>query len=297
MKRSWFAAVGGVALMLTGALATAALTTGTTASAATTTTAITTTTTTAATAAGDSPPGFWYGSDSWPIPVTGSGPYGNPDVGGYYGGYIGMTGNWAYWLGCKGSFIADSAANNAQAYANYTKYGKGVGVGVYWFMGGPGVDPNYNGSAAEASAWGARQAARALSDIANGHFTYPIVWADIELPGIAPAPDNGWNNVYTSPCSGAVKHSGIPAATDRAVFNGFADYITAHSSYKVGVYSAASVWTDIFGTGSASRSRTPTSGPTSRRPASSAAPRPAGASSPAAAPSSSAGRLARAGTP
>ena len=43
-----------------------------------------------------------------------------------------------------------------------------------------------------------------------------------------------------------------PGGLDRADFNGFANYITAHSSYKVGVYSTASVWTSIFGTGSAS---------------------------------------------
>ncbi len=41
--------------------------------------------------------------------------------------------------------------------------------------------------------------------MAKVHVTYPVVWADIELPGIAPAPDNGWNNVYTSPCSGTVR--------------------------------------------------------------------------------------------
>jgi len=43
------------------------------------------------------------------------------------------------------------------------------------------------------------------------------------------------------------------AAVDRADFNGFFDYVTAHSSYKVGVYSTGSVWTSIFGTGSASQ--------------------------------------------
>ena len=41
-----------------------------------------------------------------------------------------------------------------------------------------------------------------------------------------------------------------PATVDRAEFNGFANYITAHSTYKVGVYSSAPVWTSIFGTGS-----------------------------------------------
>ena len=46
------------------------------------------------------------------------------------------------------------------------------------------------------------------------------------------------------------EHS-VPATVDRAEFNGFANYITSHSTYKVGVYSSAPVWTSIFGTGSA----------------------------------------------
>ena len=133
-----------------------------------------------------------------------------PYLGGAYGGYIGMTGNWAYWLGCTGAehFLAFSATDNAQAHTDYVTYHRGVGSGAYWFMGGPGVDPSYNGSTTEASAWGARQAARALSDIADGGgIDYPVVWMDVELPGIAPAPDNGWNSVYTSPCSGVVRQS------------------------------------------------------------------------------------------
>jgi hypothetical protein len=189
---------------------------------------------------GDGPPGFWYGTDSWPVPVSGSAPYSEPSTGGAYGGYIGMTGSWSYWLGCPGGFLAWSATNSAQADTNYTKYGKGIGTAVYWFMGGPGVDPGYNGSAAEAAAWGARQAARALADAAGEHVTYPVLFMDIEIPGVAPASDNGWNSVYTSACSGVVKHSGIPAAVDRADFK-----------YAPGVYSAAGIWTSIFGTGSA----------------------------------------------
>jgi hypothetical protein len=202
--------------------------------------------------AGDGPPGFWWGTDSLAVSVPGSAPYKMPVLGGAYGGYIGMAGNWAYWLGCEGGFIAFSPTNAAQAHINFTRYHLGVGYGAYWFMGGPGVDPHYNGTTAEASAWGAAQAARALADIGNGFFDYRVVWADIELPGIAPAPDNGWNNVYTSACSGVIRHRGVPAAVDRAEFNGFAAYITAHSSYKVGVYSAPGVWTSIFGTGTAS---------------------------------------------
>ena len=205
--------------------------------------------------AGDGPPGFWWGTDSLPVTVPGSAPYQMPYLGGAYGGYIGMTGNWAYWLGCSGQehFIALSATDNAQAHTDYVTYHTGFGSGAYWFMGGPGVDPNYNGTTAEASTWGARQAARALSDIASGAFDYKVVWMDVELPGITPARDNGWNSVYTSPCSGVVKQSYVPTSLDRADFDGFWNYITAHSAYKVGVYSSAGVWASIFGTGSDSQ--------------------------------------------
>jgi hypothetical protein len=201
--------------------------------------------------AGDGPPGFWWGTDSFPVTVPGSAPYSMPYLGGAYGGYIGMTGNWAYWLGCAGQehFLAFSATDDARAHTNYATYHRGVGSGAYWFMGGPGVDPRYNGTATEASAWGARQAARALSDIAKNYFDYKVVWMDVELPGITPARDNGWNSVYTSPCSGVAKQSYVPTSLDRADFNGFASYIAAHSSYKVGVYSSAGVWASIFGTG------------------------------------------------
>ena len=233
MRRTWMALAAGLALVLTGGAGAAASVTA------------------PAAPAGDSPPGFWWGTDSFNVTVPGSAPYNMPFLGGAYGGYIGMTGNWAYWLGCRGGFIAFSSANAAQAHTNYVTYHRGVGVGAYWFMGGPGVDPNWNGTAAEASAWGARQAARALSDIANGAFDYKVVWMDVELPGIKPAPDNGWNSVYTSPCSGVKKQSSVPAAVDRADFNGFASYIAAHSSYKVGVYSSPGVWASIFGTGTA----------------------------------------------
>jgi hypothetical protein len=205
--------------------------------------------------AGDGPPGFWWGTDSLPVSVPGGAPYSMPFLGGAYGGYIGMTGNWAYWQGCSGQehFIAFDATDAAKAHTNFVTYGKGVGEGAYWFMGGPGVDPHYNGTAAEAYAWGQAQAARTLADIADGGgINYPVVWADIELPGIKPAPDNGWNSVYTSPCSGVVRQSSVPAALDRADFNGYASYLTGHSSYTVGVYSSPGVWATIFGTGTAS---------------------------------------------
>ena len=195
--------------------------------------------------------GFGYGSDSWPVPVTGTGPYQEPVTGGNYSGYMGMAGNWARTEGCKtGNFFAWSPVNAGQANTNYRKYGTGTGTGVYWYMGGPGVDPHWNGTTAEATKWGAAQAADALAAMKKLHVTYPVVWADIELPGIEPALDNGWNSVYSSPCSEVKVRTSVPANVDRADFNGFANYITTHSKYKVGVYSSAPVWNSIFGTGS-----------------------------------------------
>jgi hypothetical protein len=219
-----------------------------------TTAAVTTVAATAA-SANDGPAGFWYGTDSATVPVPGGAPYSMPIIGGAYGGYIGMTGNWARWIGCGKNGVW-SAVNSAQANNNYLVYHKGIGTGVYWFMGGPGVDPHYNGTTSEAYAWGEQQAARTLYDIGHVRVTYPVVFMDVEIPGYAPyytpAFDNGWNNVYTSACSGVIKHSGIPASVDRADINGFAAYLTTHSSYKAGVYSAPSVWTSILGTGTAS---------------------------------------------
>jgi hypothetical protein len=210
-------------------------------------------TTAAASAAGDTPKGFSYGTDSWPVAGTGRAPYHEPVTGGGYGGYIGMAGNWARTEGCRtGNFLAWSSANSVQANTNFTKYHIGVGTGVYWYMGGPGVDPHWNGTAAEASRWGAQQAAWALTAMKSRAVTYPVVWADIELPLVAPALDNGWNSVYSSPCSGRVVQGFVPVNVDRAEFNGFAAYIRNHSRYKVGVYSSPQVWSSIFGGGKAS---------------------------------------------
>ena len=243
MKRTWLALAACLALILTsGGTATATVTAGTVAAAE-------------RLPAGDGPPGFGWGTDSATVPVPGSAPYSMPHLGGAYGGYIGMTGNWANLAGCH-KIVVWSAVNSAQANTNYLTYHKGIGTGVYWFMGGPGVDPHYTGTASEAYAWGQQQAARTLYDISHVHVTYPVVFMDVEIPGNAPnytpAPDNGWNTVYTSACSGRVKQYHIPASVDRAVVNGFAAYLTAHSHYKTGVYSAPDVWTSIFGTGTAS---------------------------------------------
>ena len=246
MRRTWLALAAGLALVLAGGGSAMASVTAVAGNAASAVERL---------PAGDGPAGFWWGTDSATVTVPGSAPYSMPHLGGAYGGYIGMTGNWANLAGCH-KIVVWSATNSAQANTNYLTYHKGIGTGVYWFMGGPGVDPHYTGSTGEAYAWGQQQAARTLSDISHVHVTYPVVFMDVEIPGNAPnytpAPDNGWNTVYTSACSGRVKQQHIPASVDRAVFNGFAAYITAHSHYKTGVYSAPSVWASIFGTGTAS---------------------------------------------
>jgi hypothetical protein len=206
------------------------------------------------TAAAAAVTGFWRGTDSTYIAIPGPAPYREPAIGGSYGGYIGMTGNWSAWQHC-GTKVVWSATDSADARTDLVTYNAGIGVGDYWFMGGPGVDPHYNGTVKEATAWGAAQAARALSDIRKQSpaMTYPVVFMDVELPGDAPsftpATDNGWNSVYTSACSGKVKASYVATDLDRADFNGFASYVTSHSAYKAGVYSAPAVWSSIFGTG------------------------------------------------
>jgi hypothetical protein len=203
--------------------------------------------------AGDTPPGFWYGTDSRQMSVGGHAiPYTEPALGTWYGGYIGMAGNWANITNCH-KIVVWSGTNSSQANANFT-HKIGIGTGVYWFMGGPGVDPHYNGTTGEANTWGQQQAAATLSAMSHLSVTYPVVFMDVEIPGNAPnytpASDNGWNAVYTSPCSGVVRHYHIPTNVDRAVFNGYATYLTSHSHYKAGVYSAPDIWASIFGTGS-----------------------------------------------
>ncbi len=214
---------------------------------------------TATISSGDAPGGFWYGTDSSYVAASDPAPYGEPAIGGAYGGYVGMIGNWANWQNCGGTVVW-SSTDSANARANFLTYHAGIGVAGYWFMAGPGVDPHYNGTTQEATAWGAAQAAEALADL--GHtptpVNYPVIFMDVELPGDAPnytpAPDNGWTTVYTSACSGTVRQSSVPPSVDRADLDGFAAYLTSHSSYEAGVYSAPAIWTTIFGTNPANAS-------------------------------------------
>ena len=92
------------------------------------------------------PHGFWYGTDSSTIPISGGAlPRAGPrrELRRLYRD----DGNWARWQNCGSQILAWSSANAGQATANFDHH-LGIGTGVYWFMGGPGVDPHYNGTAA-----------------------------------------------------------------------------------------------------------------------------------------------------
>lgn len=65
MKRAWLAGAACVALALTGGGAASAGVTAGTAKAVTAAGQL---------PAGDGPPGFWWGTDSWPVNVPGSAP-------------------------------------------------------------------------------------------------------------------------------------------------------------------------------------------------------------------------------
>ena len=173
-----------------------------------------------------------------------------PGIGGAYGGYVGMTGSWSYWLGCHGGFLAWSSANSAQADTNYTKYGQGIGTVRYWFMGGPGVDPGYNGTAAEAAAWGARQAARTLINMANGARHLPgRIHGHRIARGCARVRQRLGGRIQL-----AVQRDQETHRLARRGPGRLQRVLELHRhplGYKVGVYAAPGIWTPIFGTGSA----------------------------------------------
>ena len=209
------------------------------------------------TSGGDSA-GYYYGTDSSAPTACGRGPYTEPAgscANGTirpYGEYMGMMGSWLNWQGCSRSGLAWNQANYNMANDNFVKYHTGLGAAGYWFAAGPGRDPNYNGTYAEAMAWGAAQAKQAIARLNGKFFSFRYIFFDIENNGTAPD-GNGWNTVWNGPCGGRIKASYIAPAVDYATFSGFRNYIDAHSPYLAGVYSAGGrsygSWTGIFGGG------------------------------------------------
>jgi hypothetical protein len=121
-------------------------------------------------------------------------------------------------------------------------------------MAGPGADPAYNRTAAEAYAWGREQAQQAVADyVSSGVRTKtsytPMMFMDIEgQPAAGYA--NGWNEIVNS-CGQITRAQVIPVGLDRQTFNGFYDYIHVHTIFHPGVYSTPDFWTETFGTGAA----------------------------------------------
>ena len=154
------------------------------------------------------------------------------------------------WQGCTTAGLAWEQANYNMATDNVVKFSTGLGAAAYWFAAGPGRDPHYNGSTAEAATWGREQAQQALSDLGGKVFDFRYIFMDIENNGVPPDED-GWNTVWNGPCGNTVKADYIPANIDFATWAGFAGYITNHSSYLAGVYSAGGnsygSWSGIFG--------------------------------------------------
>ena len=209
-----------------------------------------------ATVAGNDSPGFFYGTDSSAPTACGNGPYTEPVNGdcsvtdGPYGEYMGELGSYENWQGCTTSGLAWVQSNYNMANDNITEYGEGIGAAGYWFAAGPGRDPHYNGTTAEATAWGQEQAEQAISQVSSLFFNFRYIFMDIENNG-TPPDGNGWNTVWNGPCGNNAKAEYVAPNVDYATFQGFANYIDNNSPYSAGVYSAGgtgySSWTGIFG--------------------------------------------------
>ena len=190
--------------------------------------------------------GFYYGTDSAAPQACGKGPYTEP-VGscshtvGPYGEYMGEVGSFMNWQGCTTAGLAWVQANYNMATDNVVDFGTGLGAAAYWFAAGPGRDPHYNGSAAEAETWGQEQAQQALSDLGGKVFDFRYIFMDIENNGVPPDAD-GWNTVWNGPCGNTVRAGYIPANVDFATWVGFAGYLDSHSPYLAGVYSSGGTW-------------------------------------------------------
>ena len=121
---------------------------------------------------------------------------------------------------------------------------------AYWFAAGPGRDPHYNGTTAEATAWGVAQAKQVISSLGGLFFSFRYIFMDIENNGSAPD-GNGWNTVWNGPCGNNAGAEYIAPEVDYATFSGFRNYIDINSPYLAGVYSAGGLsygsWTGIFG--------------------------------------------------
>jgi len=157
--------------------------------------------------------GFWLGTDGSGPTVSGSAPYQEPQVDATYGVYVGEIGGW--WdmpgVGSSCGYAHFLFANINAANVNLANYWYGVGAGAFWFMGGPGMDPNYGtygGTAKEAWTWGVLQAQTALSLYNSSPFSpgfnFPVLFMDIEKATTSATTD-GSNAVATPGSCGSTR--------------------------------------------------------------------------------------------
>jgi hypothetical protein len=211
-----------------------------------------------ASASPDRPSGYYFGSDSNGPRADGSYPYSEPGIGGHYASYGGEIGTWTNWRHCttgEALNMTDVDAVNADESADPSI----PGLSFYWFMAGPGADPDYDATTSEAYDWGRAQAERVESDYLHmesegirteTHYV-PMMYMDIE-GGAEAEHANGWNEIVDY-CGRILSSTVIPVAVDRATFNGFYNYIHLDTIFHPGVYSSPYFWDQTFGTGSASR--------------------------------------------
>jgi hypothetical protein len=209
--------------------------------------------------AGDSPAGFWWGTDdNAPYPNNNGDngcpsssapwlePYVKNDGCGKYGEYAGEVGG--YWdmtdqiPNCGGS---DAYVSNAvqDAYDNWGD-GDGVGPASIWFLGGPGLDPSWSpGNTTEAKTWGTLQ-----GDLAAERWKDHSEIDTVDLPLFADVEDTktgieGWEGANPN-CSGAYSYGSIDTASNRATFDGFYDAV--ESTAPPGVYASPDNWSTIM---------------------------------------------------
>ena len=211
---------------------------------------------TSAAYAGDST-GYHWGSDS-NGPSPGSGFSTCPSSGvtwlepsvtnsgcGHYGVYIGEVGG--YWdlgsLNCvKSSAWNSTAADRAKGNVENQV---GIGANGYWFAAGPGLDPNYDGTEAEASSWGALQAQKAWALWQTHPDLSPpggyVLFMDVEEVGGA---GDGWSEKVNSTCSSS--SGSIGPSLDQHTIDGFIAWIWNNTPIFHGVYSSSGEWNGIF---------------------------------------------------
>ena len=199
-------------------------------------------------AASDSPAGFYYGSDSSNPLITSTGPiYGNTfrdsispyhttSLGGAYGGYLPELAQWQGLTGCAQPALSQNTADGGPANANASD-GAGVGEVAVYMLGGPGADPNYNGTTSEAVAWGEDQGNAAVTAARNstlgGGVHSSVIFGDME-------PGHGWNSVQNG-CG--FTSATIQPSVDAATINGF-DAAVAAAGFNPGIYSSFAFWNE-----------------------------------------------------